>query len=297
MPFLANFPNYGQLDDTGESNRLYDCVPTSIADALSYLTGKPYDAAQIKDAVYGTSYVGGTDSTKFIDYCAQQAVTLAPINGDSPTLVKAIRTQLLAGNPVMGTEPDPYMPLGSGWTHAIIFYKWDEPSGTLSARDPYSKQDTMHSDDVWASLLQFQQVWTFNLASVPQGWSDDAAKGVLTAPNSLQVVRGFRTWVLSHPWNAADWPVENEHGCDQLEYSNPTLGSGTKQRFRLTTLEWNATKGVFVAWTGPELIEMERRLLAAEQSPTLPTILKQQLISDITAVEKAVQATADTINA
>ncbi len=298
--FLKNFPNFGQLDDTQEANREYDCVPTAIADALAYLTGKPYDAAQIKDAVYGAAYTGGTDATKFVAYCAREGVRLSAINGDGSALVKAIHSELSAGRPVMASEPDPYLPPGSGWSHAICFYGYDEPAGTLTARDPYSKQDVMHSNDVWASLLQFNQVWTFAQigpgATVPQGWSDDPTKGVLTAPNGITVRMGFRQWILTHAWNAEDWPLEEEHARDQLELSNPTLGGGTQLRCRTTTLEWTQQRGVFIAWTGPELIELERQLAQAEQHPTLPAAAKQQLLSDLAAVEKAVQATIDTVN-
>lgn len=300
MPFLKNFPNYGQLDDQQEANREYDCVPTAIADSLSYFTGKPFDAAQIKDAVYGAAYTGGTDATKFVDYCASAGVTLAATNGDGYTLVKIIQGELAAGRPVMASEPDPYLPPGSGWSHAICFYGYDEPNDTLTARDPYSKNDVMHANDVWASLLQFNQVWTFHndaaAQGVPHGWSDDTAKGILTAPNGITVRAGFRQWVLSHQWDTANWPLEVEHGRDQLELSNPSLGGGTQQRFRLTTLEWTKARGVFVAWTGPELIELEHQLALAEQHPALPTALKQQLLSDIAAIEKALQATQDTIN-
>jgi hypothetical protein len=62
------------------------------------------------------------------------------------------------------------------------------------------------------------------------------------------------------------------------------LGSGSRQRFRLTTLEWTPSRGVFRAWTGQELIELERRLQAAQTQPALPAALQQALV----AVQKAV---------
>jgi hypothetical protein len=296
MPFLLNFPNFGQLDDTQEKNRQYDCVPACLANALSYLTGRTYDAAKIKDVVYGSDYVGPTDPEQFVDYCADQGISLSHIDGDGPTLVKAARAQLARGLPVIATEPDPYVDPGLGLTHAICFYKWDEPKGTLSARDPYSKQDVVHTDGVWASVLQFRQIWVLSklatqpVVNVPKGWTDDSSSGTLTAPNGFRVVRGFRRWVLSHPWNPEDWPLENEQGYSQIELSNPSLGGGTKQRFRMTTLEWTARRGVFVAWTGQELIELERRLRAALTQTAFPPALKQQIVNAIQEAEKAIQA-------
>jgi hypothetical protein len=52
----------------------------------------------------------------------------------------------------------------------------------------------------------------------------------------------------------------------------------------MTTLEWTPARGVFRAWTGQELIELERRLQAALTQPALPAAPQQALV----AVQKAV---------
>jgi hypothetical protein len=75
-------------------------------------------------------------------------------------------------------------------------------------------------------------------------------------------VLGFRDYILKHDWNPDDWPLENESGVPQVELSNPALGAGTRQRFRLSTLEWTKEKGVFVGWSGQELIALEKHLIA-----------------------------------
>ena len=130
---------------------------------------------------------------------------------------------------------------------------------------------------------------------IPNGWKDDPAKGILTAPNGPLVIKGFRDWILNNTWEADNYPLENEHGCDQLEMSNPSLGPGTKQRFRKTTLEWTASRGVFVAWTGPELIELERLLSAAEHSTAINPALLQELETAVRSVDNAVDDLKTTI--
>src|SRR5258708_6040593 len=86
---------------------------------------------------------------------------------------------------------------------------------------------------------------------VPTGWTD--ANNVLTAPNGVKVVHGFRDYVLSHNWDAANEPVMAEFGTSLLEASNPSLGGGTQQLFNWTLLGWNAARGVIFEWGVREL--------------------------------------------
>lgn len=107
---------------------------------------------------------------------------------------------------------------------------------------------------------------------VPDGWSDDGT--VLTSPNKIPVVRGFRDHILNNNWDSDDWPLDEEHASNPLEYSNSTLQPGTSQTFRKTRLEWNSTSGVFVGWVGQEY-----RWLIDSYNQSLSEIasLKQQL--------------------
>src|SRR5258708_6430426 len=86
---------------------------------------------------------------------------------------------------------------------------------------------------------------------VPTGWTD--VNNVLTAPNGVKVVHGFRDYVLSHNWDAANEPVMAEFGTSLLEASNPSLGGGSQQLFHWTMLGWNAARGVFFEWGVREL--------------------------------------------
>lgn len=95
---------------------------------------------------------------------------------------------------------------------------------------------------------------------VPNGWKDDGTS--LVAPNGHKVVKGFRNFILTNPkgWDPNDCPLQEEVGLKQLEISNPSLGGGSQQIFRMSMLEWNATRGVFKAWIGQELIAARSRM-------------------------------------
>ncbi len=86
---------------------------------------------------------------------------------------------------------------------------------------------------------------------VPTGWTD--VNNVLTAPNGVKVVHGFRDYVLAHNWDPGNIPVDVEFGTSLLEASNPSLGGGTQQLFNWTMLGWNAARGVFFEWGVREL--------------------------------------------
>jgi hypothetical protein len=267
---LKGFPLLSQLD--GDSNAEYDCVPTAIAAGLCYLTGQQFSGGKIKDVVYGAPYVGATAVTNYADYCRQHGVTLSSASGSGAQLTSTIRTQLAAGHPVLAIEPDPYVSSTLRWTHAVVFFAADKSgTNTLTAMDPYIAQAVTKSDQEWASTIQFQEVWPMfllqreeeHVGGIPQGWSDDGTK--LQAPQcQYHVVNGFRNWILTHAWEPANIPLENENHVSQLELSNPALGAGQRQRFRTTSLEYTSKQGVFVGWTGPELLAMEQRIQSLE---------------------------------
>lgn len=126
-------------------------------------------------------------------------------------------------------------------------------------------------DDLWAFLKAGGKM------GLPQGWSDN---GTTLTYGPFKVVAGFRKLVLAGlqdgTWGGDNVPVENEHAASPLEYSNTALKPGNKQRFLYSTLEWNQDKGVFVAYTGPELMKLE--LLLATQKSQID-ILTQQVAS------------------
>jgi len=117
--------------------------------------------------------------------------------------------------------------------------------------------------------FDFQALFSFlqsggNMSGIPGGWHDDGT--TLTAPNGHKVVLGFRDFILSHPWNPSDMPLEEEVYLNPLEESNTSLGAGSQQIFNLTALEYTKSKGVFVAYVGQELqfVRADRNKLRTE---------------------------------
>ena len=90
--------------------------------------------------------------------------------------------------------------------------------------------------------------------NIPTGWRDDGS--TLTAPNGHRVVLGFRRYVLTHAWDSANVPLQEENARNPLEIARPSLGSGTQQIFNWTTLEWYTNQSVFIGWSGPELLKL-----------------------------------------
>lgn len=127
---------------------------------------------------------------------------------------------------------------------------------------------------------------------VPTGWHDDGT--TLTAPNGHKVVKGFREWVLSHNWEAGNWPLEDERGTPQLEDSNPGLGGGSQQIFRWAMLGYTTSRGVFEEWLGQELFVCRQQVAKyyplAKEVPDLQTQIQQYQSS-----LQAAQATIKTL--
>lgn len=107
--------------------------------------------------------------------------------------------------------------------------------------------------------LQVKKGSVVSSTHIPDGWKDDGA--TLTAPNGKIVVKGFRARILSDAnWQAVNIPLENEHGVSSEEMSNPSLGGGTQQIFRLSVLEWTQARGVYEMWVGQELLAVRAAL-------------------------------------
>ncbi|GLV60769.1 hypothetical protein KDH_75880 [Dictyobacter sp. S3.2.2.5] len=258
---LSNFPMKSQRsEDPTQANREYDCVATSIAACIQFLTGQPTTGSQLKNSIYGASYIGATYVSDYVAEAARRGVDLHTVDGEMSTLLSRIRAELAQGHPVVAAELDPYVSASLDWTHMIAFYGCS--ATTLTAMDPYIAQPVTKSDADWLKVLKYNEVWPMSkqppalVKHVPAGWKDDGT--TLTAPNGKVVVKGFRDYILTHGWDSDDLPLENEQGVAQLEVGNPGLGGGTRQRFRRTTLEWSATHPVFEAWTGQELIALEQ---------------------------------------
>lgn len=263
MSELLHFPFVNQLnsptlDGGPDNNAEFNCVPASICAGLRYLTGNnSFEPDQLKDWAYGEGWVNsGTAATAFVGFCDQHGVNLHAVETNShEQAVQEAHTLLARGIPVIFTQQDDYAPpqFRNVWTHVCIWYK-DTPT-SLTAMDPFGAREISFTDAIWASRLRSNELWAMEkktMTTVPQGWHDDGT--ILTAPNNIPVKLGFRQYVLTHNWDANNYPLAAEEGVPQLEISNPALGGGTWQPFRWTVLEWTTQRGVFEMWTGQELL-------------------------------------------
>lgn len=111
---------------------------------------------------------------------------------------------------------------------------------------------------------------TTTTTTVPTGWKDDGT--VLTAPNGVKVVRGFRTYVLANKWNTDNWPQAPEYTSSSVEPGNPSIGAGSRQDFRWSSLGWTSAKNVYGIWLGQDFVTLTKQLadalaMAAPQGP------------------------------
>lgn len=119
-------------------------------------------------------------------------------------------------------------------------------------------------NDLWAAL-GITGGGSTTMATVPQGWTDDGT--TLTAPNGIKVVLGFRDFVLANgaTWGKDNWPLEEEHNANPLEYSNPGLGGGRQQTFRLCMLGYIPGRPVLVEFLGQEFMYYKQIITAYQQ--------------------------------
>lgn len=300
---LANpWPGLNQLneavhDGLPDSDRSYECVPTSIASGLIFLTGRTYDGDEVRDAVYGANYVGGTAPSAYVAYCRAQGVDLVPFNGSQAALVSEIHSQLHQGHPVVITipsqwgtpPPDPVHPVG--WTHVGIMYG-DGP-GELELMNPWIwPQQHIGDDAYWAARLCFGQVWVMSkigapppMAGTPQGWTDDGT--TLKAPNGKTVTLGFRQYVRAADWQPDDQPEEEAVGLPSIELGNPSIGAGSRQIFTKRALGYTPSRNVYEMYTGQELLAWINHAQGLQQQLTAAQSAGQQATAQAQAAQQA----------
>jgi hypothetical protein len=95
---------------------------------------------------------------------------------------------------------------------------------------------------------------------IPNGWHDDGV--TLTAPNGIAVVKGFRNYILNNPWVDYDYPLAVEYTSSSIEPGNPAIGAGSRQDFRLGSLGYTTTKGVYQIWIGQDFVAQQQQIAA-----------------------------------
>lgn len=187
MTTLANFPMKDQLTepagpldaDGRNDNPRFNCVATSFAAAIQYLTGKTVRGEELKDAAYGDKYQGGTSLSRYIDSAADRAralygVTATPYNSsDTAALIRQARTWLRQGFPVIATIPSAWGTAHSEAalkspnfsTHVVCF---NTENGTaMGAMNPWGGFQQNEPDSWWEGRLCYGQVWKIYKQAVP----------------------------------------------------------------------------------------------------------------------------------
>lgn len=123
-----------------------------------------------------------------------------------------------------------------------------------------------------------------SMAGVPSGWSDDGT--TLKAPNGVPVVFGFRNAVLHAgeagaeipvPWEAMNYPLAAEYASASIEPGNPSIGGGSRQDFRLGSLGYTTTRGVYRIWIGQDVLALGAVARQAQQSIAQTAALQAKL--------------------
>ncbi len=146
------------------------------------------------------------------------------------------------------------------------------------------------SDRYWAARLLEGEVWVGTMM-IPVGWKDDGK--TLVAPNGVPVVRRFRDYILAHGWLAGNYPLKPEAALDSIEPGNASIGAGSRQDFRLSSLGYTTTRGVYVIWVGQDLVALESQLAAANSHVTA---LEQQIDPKATEALAAVRELAKALS-
>jgi len=140
-----------------------------------------------------------------------------------------------------------------------VLSAYKEDPGTLPARDPNSTQDVTHSDEEWATLLQFREIWVMERIAtpgLPQGWTDNGT--TLACPDG-EAVLGFRAHILplllAGKWDADDYILGKQFYSPVLEYSNPDLGPGDQLVTRKHLLGYAHNPSGAVAHLKEQVIE------------------------------------------
>ncbi|MBS2031909.1 MAG: C39 family peptidase [Deltaproteobacteria bacterium] len=173
---IPKFPRIDQLsertaDGHKSENAGMNCIPASLAAGLEYLTGKPYTADQVKEAVYGREYVGPTQIYRYLAFVKSQGVEMKPVlSRDSKVLVGQLHKLLEEGTPAVisipgevGSVPaDPLHP--TGLTHVVIAAGVDA-DGNIEVMNPWGGRWVAGDDAYWASRICYGELWPMRLQS------------------------------------------------------------------------------------------------------------------------------------
>lgn len=212
MMGFDSFPLRNQLKDVPkedgypDNNAREDCVPTCDAAVIEALRDVVVAGDDLKDAVYGHAYEGGTSESAYRQLLRQKyalGVSFVSTLSASQALINAIREALRARQPAIVTMHShwntPWAQDAGDGLHAGVAYRIDaSDEGQLHIMNPWGGFDHVHPVAWWrerlgegiypiAKLAQMPEI------TLPSGWSDDGT--TLHCANGQPVVKGFRDYV------------------------------------------------------------------------------------------------------
>jgi len=186
---LPGLPLINQLheptaDKQVDEDARWNCVPASIAAALTYLL-KPrqYYGDQLKDAVYGQGYTGAQAPSHYVAYLASLGVALAPYSGSPAALVAHIHAELQAGHPCLITIPSLWGTPVSGQrpgftTHVCCAAGWGP--GWIRCMNPWTSPAWHDGTDAyWAARLCYGTVWSMSRKAGSGMWKAHGTGGAI----------------------------------------------------------------------------------------------------------------------
>lgn len=151
---LHGFPLMNQLALT-DVNKDFDCVPTSLAAAASYLLGHILSPVQLKDAVYGASYYGGTSPGRYSNYLRSLGVGMGTVSGSGSGIVGAAINNIKRGIPTAVAIPSSWNSNSGSSTHEVVFAGYNAGSGSLIAMNPWGGFWQSASPAWWAPRIRY----------------------------------------------------------------------------------------------------------------------------------------------
>lgn len=152
---LSGYPLFNQLALT-DVNRDYDCVPTSLASAASFVLGHIVTPVQLKDAVYGAGYQGGTSPGRYAAYLRQLGVGFGNVGGNGSGVISQVIANIQRGIPSIAAIPSDWNNASSqSPTHEIAFAGWDANKQVLTAMNPWGGFWQNGSPAWWGARVRY----------------------------------------------------------------------------------------------------------------------------------------------
>ena len=288
-----------------------DCVPASLASMAAALLRTPQNADAYHDDVYGQGYVGLQNPQLYVPYLAAKGLKLIAYTGTPADLLARALATIRSGKPVLLSIPSDWNdnPPTSQFAHMVAGCDVDSTHGTdwdhltLTAMNPWTAAYQTQTLNWWQERLAmcaYKAMWVMEGGSsvgVPTGWRDDGT--TMVAPNGVQVVHGFRAYILGHTWDAGNVPLNLEYHADPVSPAHPEWLDGQRQDFRDGSLVWLKQfqdRGSFAAENGADFAAVAHQLADAK---TLIAQLEAELGSSgqpgYPQYKAAVQAMSDAI--